>query len=137
MHALNYAMSVAQEADAHLTVLNVMGDELDVTPDAYGAIIMNDLESLADFRKRHQDEARRRLNEAVPESVAAYCSVETMVLSGGKPSREILRIASEQQTDLIVVGVQGRGAASVMFFGSTTNHVVREATCPVLTIRRP
>ena len=137
MHALNYAMSVAQEADAHLTVLNVMGDELDVTPDAYGAIIMNDLESLADFRKRHQDEARRRLNEAVPESVAAYCNVETMVSSGGKPSREILRIASEQQTDLIVVGVQGRGAASVMFFGSTTNHVVREATCPVLTIRRP
>ena len=97
MHALNYAMSVAQEADAHLTVLNVMGDELDVTPDAYGAIIMNDLESLADFRKRHQDEARRRLNEAVPESVAAYCSVETMVSSGGKPSREILRIAASSR----------------------------------------
>jgi nucleotide-binding universal stress UspA family protein len=59
------------------------------------------------------------------------------VSSGGKPSREILRVASEPQSDLIVVGVQGRGAASVMFFGSTTNHVVREATCPVLTIRRP
>ena len=42
-----------------------------------------------------------------------------------------MRIAAQQQTDLIVVGVQGRGAASLMFFGSTTNHVVREATCPV------
>ena len=50
--------------------------------------------------------------------------------------REILRIAAEQQTDLIVVGIQGRGAADLMFFGSTTNHVVREATCPVLTVRR-
>ena len=132
-----FGVWVAQEADAHLTVLYVLGDEEDVTPDAYGAILMNDLESLAALRKRHEEDARKRLAEAVPPSVAAYCSVETMVSSGGKPSREILRIANEQQTDLIVVGVQGRGAANVMFFGSTTNHVVREATCPVLTIRRP
>ena len=135
IQALNYAMSLAQEADGHLTVLHVMGDDLEVSPDAYGAIIMNDLESLADFRRRREDDARRRLSEAVPEAVATYCSVETMVSSGGKPSREILRIAAERQTDLIVIGVQGRGAADLIFFGSTTNHVVREATCPVLTVR--
>ena len=136
LQALNYAISMAQEADAHLTVLHVMGNELEVTPDAYGAIIMNDLESLADFRRRQEEDARKRLTEAVPESVAAYCSVETMVSKGGTPSREILRVAAEQQSDVIVVGVQGRGAANLMFFGSTTNHVVREATCPVLTVRR-
>lgn len=136
MQALNYAMSLAQEADAHLTVLHVIADELEVTPDAYGAIIMNDLERLADFRRRHEDDARRRLAEAVPEAVATYCHVETMVLSG-RPSREILRIAADQQTDLIVIGVQGRGAANLVFFGSTTNQVVREAACPVLTVRRP
>ena len=89
MHALNYAMSVAQEADAHLTVLNVMGDELDVTPDAYGAIIMNDLESLADFRRRREDDARQRLKETVPETVGEYCSVETLVSSGGKQAARL------------------------------------------------
>jgi universal stress protein A len=135
MQALNYAMSLAQEADAHLTVLHVMAHELAVTEDAYRAILMNDRESLADFRRRREDDVRRRLKDAVPETVAAYCHVETIV-SSGKPSREILRIAVEQQSDLIVVGVHGRGAADLMFFGSTTNHVVREATCPVLTIRR-
>ena len=136
LEALKYALSLAQEADAQLTVLHVIGDELEVTPDAYGAIIMNDLESLADFRKRHEDDARKRLKEAVPESVAEDCSVETVVSRGVKPSREILRLSAEQQTDLIVVGVQGRGAMDLVFFGSTTNHVVREATCPVLTVRR-
>jgi nucleotide-binding universal stress UspA family protein len=136
LHALEYAISLAQEADAQLTVLHVLGEESDVTPDAYGAIIMNDLETLADFRKRHEDAARKRLKEVVPGSVAEYCSVETRVSRGVKPSREILRIAAEQRTDLIVVGVQGRGAANLMFFGSTTNHVVREATCPVLTVRQ-
>ena len=136
MQALNYAMSLAQEADAHLTVLHVIGDELEVTPDAYGAIIMNDLESLADFRRRHEDDARKRLERGRARVGCRVLQCGDDGVEGGKPSREILRVAAEQQTDLIVVGVQGRGAADLMFFGSTTNHVVREATCPVLTVRR-
>ncbi len=38
--------------------------------------------------------------------------------------------------DLIVLGVHGRPAVDLMFFGSTTNQVVRHAACPVLTVRR-
>jgi len=53
----------------------------------------------------------------------------------GKPYREIVRMAGEQQAGLIVMGVHGRGALGRMFFGSTTQHVVRQAPCPVLTIR--
>jgi nucleotide-binding universal stress UspA family protein len=89
--------------------------------------------SVADFRRRREDSARERLAQAVPEAVAAYCKVNTMV-SSGKPSREILRIAAERQSDLIVIGIQGRDAADLLFFGSTTQHVVRHATCPVLTL---
>jgi nucleotide-binding universal stress UspA family protein len=33
------------------------------------------------------------------------------------------------------MGVRGRSAADVVLFGSTTQHVVRQATCPVLTMR--
>jgi nucleotide-binding universal stress UspA family protein len=53
----------------------------------------------------------------------------------GRAYKEILRVAQDQFADLIVMGVQGRGAVDLMFFGSTTNHVVRQAACPVLTIR--
>jgi nucleotide-binding universal stress UspA family protein len=135
MHALNYAMSLAQEADAHLTVVHVMADRLEAMPDLADTVLTDDRLRLADYRTRREADARQRLKESVPESVAAYCSVDTMVASGA-PSREILRIAAEQQTDLIVIGIQGRGAADLMFMGSTTNHVVRAATCPVLTLRR-
>lgn len=48
---------------------------------------------------------------------------------------EILRVAAEDRADLIVMGVHGRNAADVLLFGSTTNQVVRRATCPVLTLR--
>ena len=134
LRALKFALSLAQEADAHLTVVHVMLYGLDATPDRYDTVITDDRVTLADYQRRREEDARKRLNAAVPDSVSAYCSVETMV-SSGNPSREILRIAAEQHTDLIVIGVEGRGAADLMFLGSTTNHVVRAATCPVLTLR--
>ena len=58
-------------------------------------------------------------------------------MTGGTPYREILRLADDKQSQLIVMGVHGRHAADIWFFGSTTNNVVRQAPCPVLTIREP
>jgi nucleotide-binding universal stress UspA family protein len=54
----------------------------------------------------------------------------------GAPYREVLKIASENKTDLIVMGVQGRGAIDLMVFGSNTVRVMRTATCPVLIVRQ-
>jgi nucleotide-binding universal stress UspA family protein len=129
MHALKYALSLAQEADGCLTVVHVLRAEF------VGQVgIGEEHVSFATLQRRHEEEARKLLDKAVPESTAAYCTADTMLLRG-KPWREILRIASDRQAELIVMGVQGRGAADLMFFGSTTQHVVREATCPVLTLR--
>jgi nucleotide-binding universal stress UspA family protein len=134
MRALNYALSLAQEADAHLTAVHVMTYGLEETPDLYDTIITDSRLSLADYRQRHEESARERLKQAIPDTVASYCSVETMMVRG-KPGPEILRLAGERHSDVIVMGIQGRGAADLMFLGSTTNHVVRAATCPVLTLR--
>ena len=57
-------------------------------------------------------------------------------LRHGKSYVEILRVASEQRADLIVMGVHGRNGLDMALFGSTTNQVVRQATCPVLTLRQ-
>jgi nucleotide-binding universal stress UspA family protein len=57
------------------------------------------------------------------------------VLATGKPYREILRVAGEQKADLLVVGIHGRGAIDRLLLGSTSQHLVRQASCPVLTIR--
>jgi universal stress protein A len=70
----------------------------------------------------------------IPDAVRESCSVET-IIARGKPYREILRIAVEQASELIVIGVHGRGPIDLLFFGSTAQHVVRAAPCPVLTLR--
>jgi nucleotide-binding universal stress UspA family protein len=62
-------------------------------------------------------------------SAIAMCEYEVAV---GKPPVEILRIARERSCDLIVMSSHGLTGARKLFFGSTTERVLRETTVPVL-----
>lgn len=50
----------------------------------------------------------------------------------GKPANQILRVAAEQACDLIVMSTHGLTGMRKLFFGSTTERVLRETTIPVL-----
>jgi nucleotide-binding universal stress UspA family protein len=132
LQALKYAKSLAQEADGRLTVLHVVSHEYEAADMA--SVVYDGGMPIGDFQKKREEAARRQLQEAVA-GATEFGSVESM-MTHGKPWREVLRIATELQSDLIVMGVRGRGAADLLLFGSTTQHVVREAACPVLTLRR-
>ena len=114
--ATEFALSLAQEADARLTLLHVMEWWT------------------ADTRQQLYEEAHEGLRHAVPDEARTWCTPEAMVTSG-VAYREILRVAAEKEVDLIVMGVLGRNAVDLTLFGSTTSHVVRGASCPVLTLR--
>jgi nucleotide-binding universal stress UspA family protein len=129
LHALKYAISLAQEADGQLTALHVIAHEFEYT----GEMEYNPGLTIGDLLKEREDALKRRLQEVVA-GAPEFCRLESL-MTHGKPWREVLRVADEKQSDLIVMGVQGRGAADLLFFGSTTQRVVREASCPVLTLR--
>ena len=130
IRALDYAMTLAQEADAHLTIMHVV----EVTP-APRSDVENALESkmLGAYVAAAADDRAERLKGLIPDAVRTYCTVDT-TLAIGKAYREILRVASEHETELIVLGAHGR-AISELLFGSTAHQVVRQARCPVLTSR--
>ena len=52
----------------------------------------------------------------------------------GAPKHEIVRVAKEQDVDLIVVGSHGRHGLQLLL-GSTANGVLHLATCDVLAVR--
>jgi nucleotide-binding universal stress UspA family protein len=79
------------------------------------------------------DNARTRLEALIPDEARAFCQPVTQVI-WGKPYRRILDVAENEATDLIVMGVHGRNTIDLMLFGSTTNQIVRHASCPVLTL---
>jgi nucleotide-binding universal stress UspA family protein len=55
----------------------------------------------------------------------------------GPPFVEIVRYAREAQATMIVMSTHGRSGLTHMLMGSTTEAVVRKASCPVLSIRNP
>ena len=60
-----------------------------------------------------------------------------VIMRVGAPDVEIVRYAKDRNIDLIVMGTHGRGGMAHMLMGSVAENVVRRATCPVLTVRRP
>jgi nucleotide-binding universal stress UspA family protein len=58
-------------------------------------------------------------------------------LEEGDPATEILRVARELNGDLIVLGTHGRTGLGRLLMGSVAEQVVRQAPCPVLTVKTP
>jgi nucleotide-binding universal stress UspA family protein len=125
--ALHLAFSMAKEADADLTMLHVVDWDTD-----------DDLSRVAfdspEFRRRVEEQTSARLESLVTEDVRTWCKPSTRIREG-KPYRQILKAAEEGAADLIIIGVRGRNPVDLALFGSTTNQVVRHASCPVLTLR--
>jgi nucleotide-binding universal stress UspA family protein len=107
LRALEYALTMAEEADAELTVLHVQDGQIEAD--------------------------RQRIMQLIPDGVRSYCTVEA-VLRQGVVHREIAALAAERRADLIVMGFHGHGAINRVMFGSNTARVVREAACPVLIV---
>ena len=53
----------------------------------------------------------------------------------GKPAQEIMKVASKQHADLIVMGAKGLGAIARFLLGSVSTRVVQHANCAVLVVR--
>lgn len=123
--SLRYAFSLAEEAQAKLTLLHVIDQP------AAGII---DLEAVT-------ASVMRQLKELVPPEAKAWCNVECVVEFGRQfalPAQRILEIAKDKAADLIILGVRPthRAMSTVTHLAQTTaQHIVAHATCPVLTVR--
>jgi nucleotide-binding universal stress UspA family protein len=126
--ALEYAASLAQHAGGRLTMMH----SVEPVPVAHGPVVGTNFD-VAGYEQALETSARTELKKLTPPPAAPGSQTE-MVVTRGKAYREILRVATECQADLIVLGVHGRNAVDRLVFGSTTEHVVRRATCPVLAV---
>lgn len=68
------------------------------------------------------------------ERLAGDVPLETTMVDGS-PAKEIVRYASENDCDVIVMGTHGRSGVDRLLLGSVAERVVRSSAVPVLTIR--
>ena len=122
--AVAYAVSLARETDGRLILLYVVEP---VPSGEFGALDTDE------YRRLGEAHAQTLLQSALTPEVREWCQFE-QVVALGKASERILDTAKSIGADVIVMGVRGRGAIDLMAFGSTTNDVIRRATCPVLAV---
>ena len=120
--ALRYAAAIADHFGAMLTVLTVDDPLLAAAAlTSAGPSLAADTES----------ELRRFCGEVLGPATRGPKTLDLRV-SIGKPAPEILRVAHETAADLIVISSRGSRGLRKLFFGSTTERVLRETSVPVL-----
>jgi nucleotide-binding universal stress UspA family protein len=124
-HAFRYAVLLAEQFGARLTVLHVI-EEAPLFAGFESMPAMNVLEEA-------EQAARRQLEEL---AAGAPARVETMLIRGGT-YKSIVSYAEEHAADLIVMGTHGRSGLEYAFFGSVTERVMRRSPCPVLIVPPP
>ena len=151
-HAFAYAVSLANQYDAGITILNVLIEDPDIES-KIGPYISD--EQWETIKKRHYQEAREALigkkrdNVAIREVLENFSEqvkveadsrafvTDEIIVERGNPVDKILEIANSRNCDLIVMGSHGHGVIEDALIGSTARRVVRRSTKPVLVIRLP
>jgi nucleotide-binding universal stress UspA family protein len=117
--AAPYAISLAQENQAHLVLLHVIEDP------KVGDLV--DSPEVTDLKER-------KLQQLATEQAGLWCE-PTYIVEQGPAAEKILDVAKRRPTDLIVLGARSaKGLAAHMNIG-TVHKVVSQAKCPVLTVR--
>ena len=126
--ALNYALAVARQFKAAMTVLHVV--EPVATPDfapSFPLALENDQLMAA---------ARGELESAVKAARIPRGTVKTILVRFGRSFHEIVEAARTCKVDLIIISTHGYTGLKHALLGSTTERVVRHAPCPVLVVRQ-
>ena len=126
--AMNYASEFARAFQAEVLLCHVVEGETvlaHLPPGGEGYFPPNLTEMLSESAK---ETAEKRLGEF-------NITNGTVHLPVGKPFVEVIKLAKEQDVDLVIVGTHGRGAIGHILLGSVAEKVVRKAPCPVLVVR--
>ena len=124
--ALQYAVALAQQHAAVVTLLYVVQ-----TVPAYGEYgAIESVAAEAEMRTAGQERLTGIIRDGIKGKIAADGAVRS-----GSPSHEIVELARNLPADLIVVSTHGHTGLKHVLLGSVTEHVVRNAPCPVLVVR--
>lgn len=121
--ALRYAAAIAEHFGTRLIVLTVEDPLLTAAMDLGTGVHWT--------HEASDREIAKFLSRVFGDNTAALAMCERDV-AVGKPPVEILRVARERSCDVIVMSSHGLTGARKLFFGSTTERVLRETTVPVL-----
>lgn len=133
MMAFDMARALAEGTGAKIVLMTVVEFPSQMSylaAEVPGAMLDANLQQLAD---QVLTNAKKTLAD-LSARLGPQCK-ETLAVEGMSASHEIVRVATERKSDLIVISTHGRTGIARVALGSTAERVVREAPCPVLTVK--
>jgi nucleotide-binding universal stress UspA family protein len=122
--AFSVAVTMAKESSSELHMVSV--EEIDYMPEFIEEVREEIGTAARRFHKAHQ-RARARAEE---HNVALHIHLLT-----GHAVRDIVRLAAEIKSDLLVIGATGHSHFYERMLGSRADRLVHLAPCPVLVVR--
>jgi nucleotide-binding universal stress UspA family protein len=126
--ALRQAVALARRWRARVILLHVMTPPSPFVSEGLPPLSYDQL--LAHARRETKRHLTTLLSRVRRKGVQA-----SAVLAEGLSAEEVLRIARRQRADLLVLGTHGRTGLRRALMGSVAERIVRQARCPVLTVR--
>jgi len=126
--AFEYALTMARQFDARLSVLHVINEPVDLRGFYVPHISFEKLE------EEIEEGARKMMEQFCRSHLADYANHDSFIVPGIAYD-EIIKKAVEIGAGLIVLGTHGRTGLDHVLFGSTAEKVVRKSPVPVMTIR--
>jgi len=122
--ALTLAVTIAKENKSELHMVSV--EEIDYMPEFIEEVREESGTAARRFHKAHQ-----RARALAEEN---HVNLHTHLLTG-HAVRDIVRLAGELKTDLLVIGANGHSQFYERMLGSRADRLVHLAPCPVLVVR--
>ena len=129
---LNYAVRIAESLGAELIVANII-NRRDV--EAIGTIATMGYEVDSEHYVSGVEEDRRKTLNRLLEKISFPADKLHTVFTVGHPVEELLKIAVNENADLMVMGIKGRSNLEHILMGSVAEKVFRRSPIPILSYR--
>lgn len=132
----SHALGIAKQYKAKLTFLYVLNTELiDLLTFDVGLERLPSIDKKFTEAKEFTTNTRKKIVKKITSAFGKDCIKDINILvERGNPVKIILKVAEEQNCDLIVMGFKGKTALDDLTIGSTVNRVLHKSKVPVLVI---
>jgi nucleotide-binding universal stress UspA family protein len=101
-------------------------------------VVIRSFKDSSDVEKDKALDLQLAWNDATAQIESSGVEYEVReVTRGADPSEDVLAAAEELKANLIVIGLRRRSPVGKLIMGSNSQHILLDATCPVLAVKAP
>ena len=128
--AVKKAVQIAHQFGSKITLLNIHEEFMDKKE---REMLRVSVDKMKEKYKRIAIDSKEEMKTVIHKLHADDIEIDYL-LHSGKPEKAIVEVAKQLGTDLIVIGTDGRDNVMDFVVGTTTEHVINAAPCPVLVV---